>query len=134
MAYRWIRQAQTIWVLHTWGYRWLQPTYSLVRSWSYKQQPKIIANYFTDYVRQIGGVPRIVRADAGTENVYVAGMQRFSRSRCEDAFSGDKSFLYGKSVSNQRIEAWWSFLKKTNASWWIDFFKDMRDAIMTQFT
>ena len=26
--------------------------------------PIIIANYFTDYIRQIGGVPRIVRADA----------------------------------------------------------------------
>ena len=89
--------------------------------------PKIIANYFTDYICQIGGVPRIVRADAGTENVYVAGIQRFLRSGCEDAFSGDESFLYGKSVSNQRIEAWWSFLKKSNASWWIDFFKDMRD-------
>ena len=67
------------------------------------------------------------RADVGTENVYVGGIRRFSRSRCEDAFSSDKSFLYGKSVSNQRIEAWWSFLKKSNASWWIDFFKDMRD-------
>ena len=88
---------------------------------------KIIANYVTDYIRQIGGVPRIVRADAGTENVYVTGIQRFLRSGCEDAFSGDKSFLYGKSVSNQRIEAWWSFLKKSNAGWWIDFFKDMRD-------
>ena len=89
--------------------------------------PKIIANYFTDCIRQIGGVPRIVRADAGTENYFVAGIQRFLRSGSEDAFSGDKSFLYGRSVSNQRIEAWWSFLKKSNASWWIDFFKDMRD-------
>ena len=89
--------------------------------------PKIIANYFTDCIRQIGGVPRIVRADAGTENISVAGIQRFLRSGTEDAFSGEKSFLYGRSVSNQRIEAWWSFLKKSNASWWIDFFKDMRD-------
>lgn len=84
--------------------------------------PKIIANYFTDCIRQIGGVPRIVRADAGTENISVAGIQRFLRSGTEDAFSGEKSFLYGRSVSNQRIEAWWSFLKKSNASWWIDFF------------
>ena len=69
------------------------------------------------------------RADAGTENVYVAGIRRFLRSWCKDAFSGDKSFLYGKSVSNQRIEAWWSFLKKSNASWGIDSFKDMREGI-----
>ena len=42
--------------------------------------PKIIANYFTDYVCRIRGVPRIVRADEGTENVNVAGIQRFLRS------------------------------------------------------
>ena len=66
-----------------------------------------------------------MRADAGTENVSVAGIQRFLRSEWEGVFSGDKSFLYRKSVSNQRIEAWWSFLKKSNTSWWIDFSKDM---------
>lgn len=68
-----------------------------------------------------------MRADMGAENVSVARMQRFLRSGYEVAFSGDKYLLYGKSVSNQRIEAWWSFLKKSNASWWIDFFKDTRD-------
>lgn len=35
------------------------------------------------------------------------------------------SFMYGKSVSNQRIEAWWGILDCTR--WWIDFFKDMRN-------
>ena len=35
--------------------------------------------------------------------------------------------MYGRSVANQRIEAWWSFLKQSCTSWWIDFFKDMRD-------
>ena len=36
------------------------------------------------------------------------------------------SFMYGKSVSNQRIKAWWSIPGKDCTKWWIDFFKDMR--------
>ena len=27
--------------------------------------------------------------------------------------------------TNQRIEAWWSFLQKSWSSWWINYFKDM---------
>lgn len=42
--------------------------------------------------------------------------------------AGDKSFLYGRSTSNQRIEAWWGILRRGCADWWIGFFKDMRDA------
>jgi hypothetical protein len=37
------------------------------------------------------------------------------------------TFLYGRSVSNQRIEAWWSFLRKSETDWWIRFFKDLTD-------
>ena len=36
--------------------------------------------------------------------------------------------MYGRSVSNQRIEAWWSFFRKTDSDWWIKLFKDIRDA------
>lgn len=40
---------------------------------------------------------------------------------------GKKSFLYGKSVANQRIEAWWGFLRKSITDWWMRFFKDLTD-------
>ena len=89
--------------------------------------PRIIARYFVNYVKQIRGTPRIIRADFGNENVFDAAMQRFFRSSSEDSFAGDKSFMYGKSTSNQRIEAWWSQLRKSNANWWIEYFKDLRD-------
>ncbi|CAH3196632.1 unnamed protein product [Porites evermanni] len=85
--------------------------------------PAIIAQYYVDCVKQLNGAPRIVRADCGTENVIVAGLQRFFRSEATDDFSGDKSFLYGKSSANQRIEAWWSFPRKSHADWWINYFK-----------
>ena len=89
--------------------------------------PSVIAQYFVDCVRQIDGTPRMIRADGGTENVNVAAVQRFFRRNGNDALAGEQSFLYGKSVTNQRIEAWWGILRRGCADWWIRFFKDMRD-------
>lgn len=89
--------------------------------------PGVTAKYFLDYIHSIGGVPRIVRGDNGTENVNTAAIQRFFRRDANDVFAGEKSFMYGKSVSNQRIEAWWGQLRKGCADWWITYFKDMRD-------
>ncbi|KAJ7388158.1 hypothetical protein OS493_039510 [Desmophyllum pertusum] len=89
--------------------------------------PHIVGKYFLDCVGQVGGTPGICRGDAGAEHVNIAAMQRFFRRNASDAFGGEKSFLYGKSVSNQRIEGWWSFLRKSESDWWISFFKDLRD-------
>lgn len=82
--------------------------------------PFIVAQYYVDCVRQIGGTPRLIRADCGTENVNIAAIQRYFHSK-------ENSFLFGKSTSNQRIEAWWGSLRKGWTDWWIRFFKDMRD-------
>ena len=83
-----------------------------------------------DCVVQVGGTPRICLGDAGTENVNIAAMQSFFRYNTADAFRGDKSFWYGKFVSNQRIEGWWIFLWKSESDWWISFFKDLWDAAL----
>ncbi|XP_020913306.1 uncharacterized protein LOC110250983 [Exaiptasia diaphana] len=89
--------------------------------------PRVIAKYFHDYVQELGGTSHICRADRGTENVNVAGMQRFFRRNGYDEFRGDKSFLYGRSVTNQRIECWWAFLRKSETDWWRNYFKDLQD-------
>ena len=87
--------------------------------------PSVICQYFIDCVRQLGGTARVIRADHGTENGYVAAAQRFFRRNAQDDLAEMNSFMYGKSV-NQRIEAWWGMLGKDCTKWWIDFFKDMR--------
>ena len=69
--------------------------------------PRVIAGYYIDAVKECGGCPRTVRADMGTENVNVEQMQIFLREV-------QHSFVYGKSVHNQRIESWWSILRKQN--------------------
>ena len=82
--------------------------------------PKIIAHHFINCVKHLGGtiiiiyvyiacsmfhivigVPRIVRADCGTENTNVAFIQPFLRHNHGDCFSGALSFRYGSSVTNQ---------------------------------
>jgi hypothetical protein len=40
----------------------------------------------------------------------------------------DLEVLYTeKSVSNQRIEAWWGTMRRQGIQWWISFFKDLKD-------
>ena len=41
--------------------------------------PSVIAEYYCDCIKQVRGAPRIVRADEGTENCNVAGIQCFFR-------------------------------------------------------
>ena len=95
---------------------------------STNSDPKVIAQYYLDYVRQFGGTARIIRGDRGTENVSLAAIQHFFRRSCDDDFSAAKSFMYGKSTTNQRIEAWWGRLRQGCADWWIEFFKNLTDS------
>ena len=95
---------------------------------SSNNDPRIVAQYYLDCVRQLGGTARIVRGDRGTENGSLAAIQRFFRRSAEDDFAGEKRFMFGKSTSNQRIEAWWGRLRQGCAEWWIQFFKDLRDS------
>ena len=53
------------------------------------------------FCHPISGTARIVRADPGTENVKVEVLQKFYRANGRDSFSGEKSFMYGKSTANQ---------------------------------
>jgi len=47
------------------------------------------------------GAPTILRADRGTENTNIAFLQPFLRDDGEDSFAKEKSFMYGRSTSNQ---------------------------------
>lgn len=89
--------------------------------------PQVVAQYFVDYMKRIGGTANRIRGDCGTENCIIARIQRFLRRDDADHFAKEKSFMYGKSVANQRIEAWWSFQRRWGINWWINYFKDLRD-------
>jgi len=54
--------------------------------------PGIITNYHLEYVKQVGGTSRFIRADRGTKNGNVALIPRFFRRVAGDNFQGEKSF------------------------------------------
>ena len=58
---------------------------------SANNDPYVIAQYYLDCVKQVGGIPKIIRADCGTEKVNMAVLQRFFHNQ-------DQSFLYEKIV------------------------------------
>ena len=93
----------------------------------FKQQPSYSSSIFLT-LHKTGGTARIVRGDRASENGNLAAIRCFFRRSMNDDFAGDKSFMYGKSTANQRIEAWWRRLRQGRAEWWITFVKDLRDS------
>ena len=80
------------------------------------KDPKEVCNLFVNYLTVIKGVPRKIVADRGTENVFIAGSQRFLRRNHEDDLPTYLSFLFAKSIANQRIEAFWSQFQRSQWS------------------
>ena len=127
------------WVWHVDGYDKLKPygfsIHGAIDGYSRKvmwlrltqsnKDPKNICDFFVDTCTEVGGFPKKIVADRGTENVYLAAGQRFLRRNHNDAAAGERSFKYGRSVSNQRIEAWWSLLRRSCTNWWMNYFKDL---------
>ena len=67
----------------------------------------VIAKNYLDALANLGVCPRPLRCDRRTENAKLSVLQPFFRYNDTDSFSGMNSFMYGNSVSNQRIESWW---------------------------
>ena len=85
------------------------------------KDPIIVGKYFIDCIHQLNGAPRAIRADRGVENTIIAGIQRYFHN------FENSLFLFGKSTSNQRIEAGCSFFRRRFLQIWMNLFKDMRD-------
>lgn len=99
---------------------WLNITHS-------NNDPNIVASYFINCIEELRVLPTVVRADRGSENIVIGGIQAFLRENHDDNLSGERSFRYGSSVTNQRIESWWSYFRKHRSDWWINLFKDFCD-------
>lgn len=95
-----------------------------MHAYTTNNDPHVIASYFTNAVGQTGGCPMKVRADMGTENVIVEQLQTFLRN-------DQNAFMYGRSVNNQRIEAWWGILRRECAQFWINVFEEIKDEYFT---
>lgn len=78
-------------------------------------------------MRTVGGCPQSLRCDMGTENKVVEIIQTALHELFNEEVSSRPCFLYGKSVHNQRIEAWWSILRKHSAQFWMNLFQSLKD-------
>ena len=95
---------------------------------STNNDPFVVCKYYVENSLLLNGIPCIVRADRGTENVCMELMQTLLRSENGDQRGLLQStFLYGRSTSNQRIEAWWSKFCMFGMRTWIDHFKEMEE-------
>jgi hypothetical protein len=83
--------------------------------------PSNIAKYYLEAVASCNGCPIDLVTDLGTENGLMAGIHSFFRNDPD-------SHRYVPSPRNQRIEGWWSFLRKQEISWWINLFNDLTTA------
>ena len=86
--------------------------------------PHVIAGYYMNSVEQIGGCPRTVWTDCGTENVIIAALQHVFH----DSIATNQQTYghrYVTSTCNQRIESWWSNFRKSRSEWWLELFKDL---------
>ena len=93
---------------------WLKASYT-------NHKPELIASYFLKSVGDIGGFPKHVRTDCGTENVTVAAIQA-------SVFGDVSAHRYGTSPGNQRIEAWWSFFRRNRSQFWLEVFEELNES------
>ena len=92
------------------------------------KNPFVVCKYFAESARMMQGLPCVIRADRGTENVNIELMQSMLRLDNEDhrAFLGT-TFMYGSSPANQRIESWWSKFPSLGIGTWIRHFKQLEE-------
>jgi hypothetical protein len=85
--------------------------------------PKVISRFYLETVENVCGIPKYLRSDYGTENYSVASIHiAFNMFGLRD-----KSYIYGPSNRNVRIEGWWSQLRRYKTSWWINLLKSLKE-------
>ena len=78
----------------------------------------MLLEIFVEYIKTYKRVPRVVRTDAGTENVMIHRIQMALRMNHGDRMAGENSVSIGRSTANQRIEMLWSFLMRDFTLFW----------------
>ncbi|RGB24289.1 hypothetical protein C1646_773299 [Rhizophagus diaphanus] len=110
-------------IMHVQGpnFVWSTDGYNKFRHWGF---------YIHEYaIKELKGIiPRVTRADLGVEYTLMAPVQMLFRENHNDVRAGSLSLRYDSSTSNQRIEAWWSFLRKYKSQFWIELFTEIEAA------
>ena len=121
---RWVWQSETFWDCYSRRNGRLFQENLLLKATNTNNKPKVVARYYMDYVRGMQRLPRVARADAGTEesSKFYPKMPYWWNAR-------EKRFHIGTSVSNQRVEMLWNFFMKTFSHFWRNLFKHLRNSV-----
>ena len=79
---------------------------NVVRS---NKDPYTVSRLYYDWIIQGGRVPKVIRCDAGTENVLFQEIQTALRCEQVDVRAGGVCCIVGRSTGNQRIESFGVF-------------------------
>ena len=96
-----------------------------LKIYSTNKDPSLIGGYYYEALREFSGCPKLIRIDAGTENGTLKTLQ--------DNFAGNgrngrnRTCIEGTSTLNQRIESFWSHLRKQCLEYWICVFHDLKE-------
>ena len=92
------------------------------------KDPNVTVKFHLDTVSEFGGVPRYISANDGTGH-SIKPMHIYLSSLDSNREESDllKSFKIISSPKNQRIEAYWSCLRRDKIGWWKEFFEDLND-------
>lgn len=93
---------------------------------STNNDPEVTAFYYLSTLKQLKFMPTILRSDKGSENVLIGSLQVCLRKKHVDKLAGEKSYITGKSVRNQRIESFWGRMRQHSMDFYIQFFKCMQ--------
>ena len=97
-------------------YRWILRRLIWLDVSSLNKKPELIATYCLKTVKQLGGIPKTLKADNGTEHSLIEPIHIALRDLSNDEYVFD-SLSMGSSPLNQRIEAYWSKLKQDRVGW-----------------
>lgn len=100
--------------------------YSRYITWCYigisNQTAVSVNKQYLEMVRSTGQIPKLIRSDKGTETVLIARSHILLRRATNSTLSFERAYSFGKSVKNQRIEAWWNILTDGQTESWKQYF------------
>ncbi|KAF8259282.1 hypothetical protein EI94DRAFT_1773974 [Lactarius quietus] len=86
--------------------------------WWTVRNPKVIASFYLDTARSIGGIPLIMQSDPGTENVNVAYAQTALRHQMDPSLDGSIQHRWFHKHGNIKPKIHWSIFRR---DWAIGF-------------
>ena len=84
-----------------------------------------VLKYYLETIKK-HGVPKVIRADKGAETILLAASQFAFRRAYKPNIRLEKTFAYGTSTKNQRIERWWRTLVDGQSDQWIAYFDELK--------